>query len=317
MKKLAIYGNCQAPALIRMLETSSNFRSQFVSVPFPGVHSIPLEAQRRFLEQVVPKLDVLVYQPVRHSYRAEESVIFGSEHVKGHLRSQATTISFPALHFLGYQPTSERIKSYVPPDLDAFCRREFGQAGGRLLHHAPIVRSYLLRRDVSEAVRSFDEGEAGDAARAIAQAERSLNIMGAAEREFDIDIPMSDFIFTNFSERLLFHTHSHPGSPVLVRVARQLLNILEFKMTGEEIKNMRRLEPLGAVRYPLQRYVRQALELSFRGPIGYRFRRDSMTKVEMVEKYYALYDLFNAETWQSMGPKFRLPLADEASGSPA
>jgi hypothetical protein len=314
LKKLAIYGNCQAPALIRMLETSSNFKRQFTLLPFPGVHSIPLEDQRRFLEEVVPKLDVFVYQPVRQHYRAEESPIFGSKHVKGHLRSQATTISFPSLHFLGYQPTSERLKS-VPPELDAFCRREFGQAGGQLIHHYPIVRSYLLRRDVSEAVRFFDEGEAGDAARAIAQTERSLNIMSAAEQEFAVDIPMSDFIFTNFTERLLFHTPSHPRGPVLARVTRRILNILEFKITREEIKDMRRVEPLGVVKYPLQRYVRKALELSFPGPIGYSFRRDFMTKAEMVEKYYALYDLFNAETWPSMSRKFPLLPAREASAS--
>lgn len=316
MKKIAIYGNCQAPALTRVLPLCAHFRSRFRQVrEFEGVHAISLEEQRRFLEKFVPKLDVLVYQPIRHDYRAEESPIFGSEHVKSRLRPRAITISFPSLHFFGYQPRSQTLKS-VSSEVDAFCRREFGQAGQQLVHHHQLMRSYLLNRDASQAVHYFDEGEAGDAARAIASAERSLNIMSAAEQEFNIDIPMSGFIFDNFVDRLLFHTPAHPGGDVLVTVARRILDILDMKVTHKEIEAMRRREPLGFVKYPLQRYVRNALNLSFPGPLRYRSRRDYMTKAEMVKAYYGLYDLFDAETWQSMSEKFPHLVGRKASVSP-
>jgi hypothetical protein len=287
----------------------------------PGVHTIPVEDQRSFLEEIAPKVDVLVYQPILNRYRGEESPIFGSDHVKSHIPAQAIKVSFPSLHFFGYQPRAAKC-TVVTPEAGAFCKREFGQSGRQLIHHHQVVRSYLIDRDVSEAVRAFDEGEPGDEAQAIDKTEQSLNHMRYAETHFDIDIRMSGFISDRFADRMLFHTVAHPGGEVLVRVARRILNILSVDVTREEMQRMRWLEPLAFVVYPLQSYVRKALNLRFSGPAEFSSYDGVMTKTEMVEKYYGLYDLFNRDIWEAMSDRFpdlvdlnHLPLRQESSPS--
>jgi hypothetical protein len=292
-----------------MLEIPASFKAQFNLKRLRRVHSTPLDRQRTFLEEVAPKLDVLVHQPIREDYRAEEAPIFGSDHAKSH--TNATAISFPSLHFFGYHPRSKSC-TVTSPEADAFCRREFGQTARGLVHHRQIVRNYLFGRDIAEAVSSFDRGEAEDAKQALVKVEDTLDHMRHAEKRFDIDIPMSGFIAERFRDQMLFHVPAHPGGEVLCEVARRILELLSVKVTPEEIERMRRLEPLGFIQHPLQSYVREALNLSFPGPRRFVFRGQVMTKPQMVERYYALYDLFDDDMW--LGMSRELDAYDSGSG---
>jgi hypothetical protein len=300
-RKIAIYGNCHAPSLVRMLQGCPSVRQQVDLVQFEGVHAISLGDQRRFLQEAAPELDVLVHQPIREDYR--ESHIFGTEYVRRHIRPRAITISFPSLQFAGYHPRAAPC-STVTPDVDAFCKEQFGRPGSELFHFAQVAHSYLLGRDIEAALGAFDEGEVNDAAHAVTRTEQTLGYMKDAEQEFDIDIPMSGFISDNFAKRLLFHTRVHPGTEVLARVCRRILEILSLEVTAEEIKGIRRLDPLGSVHYPLQTYVSRALNLRFSGPVAFKSQTSSMTKAEMIEKYYVLYGMFTPEMWQELEQRF-------------
>jgi hypothetical protein len=309
-KKIAIYGNCHATSLARMLQCCSSFREQFDLARFEGVHTVSQREQRTFLQKVAPELDVLVYQPVKDNYR--KSRIFGTDRVKGHIRPKAFTISFPSLQFAGYHPRSDPCKT-VTPEVDAFCKEEFGRAGDDLLHYAQVAHSYLLGRDVDAAIDAFDEGEADDAARAVAITQQTLRHMEDAEQNFNIDIPMSGFIADNFTKRMLFHTRLHPGGRVLARVCQRLLEILRLEVTAEDIERIRRLDPLGSVHYPVQGYVSRALNLRFSAPVAFKSQTSFMTKAEMIEKYYLLYSMFKPEMLQELGQKFSAPNTPSSS----
>jgi hypothetical protein len=300
-KKIAIYGNCQAPSLAAMLRRCSSFREKFNVIRWEAVHAISEQEQLKCLQEVAPELDVLVYQPVRDKYRG--SAIFGAEHVKGHLPRHAVTISFPSLHFAGYYPGAAKFRT-VTPEVAVFCRQEFGTAAAELFHYRQIANSYLRGRDVEAAVRAFDEGETDDAKRALATTIKTVRRMRTTEERFGIDIPMSDFISNNFSERMLYHSPVHPGSEVLTRVCRLILEILGLKATTEEVERIKRLDPLALVDYPLQNYVSRALNLRFSAPAYYESKTTFMTKGEMVEKYYALYAMFTPKIWGVIQRKF-------------
>jgi SAM-dependent methyltransferase len=317
-KKIALYGDYHAQALARMLQNASSFRRKFSLARSEGAHSVSQKRHGKFLRDVVPELDVLIHQPISDDYRGTD--IFGADNVKRRIRPEAMTISFPRLQFFGYQPTSYLCKN-ITPEVDRFCKEQFGPAGRELLHYGQVMSSYLRGRDVSEAIYAFDEGEADDAARVILRTEQTLEHMSNVEKEFHVDIPMSGFIYDNFAERLLFHTPRHARSEVLVGIVERILDFLSLEVTNEEIEGMRRLAPLAFVEYPLQAYVVRALNLRFAAPAEFASRTIVMSKAEMIERYYALYDLFNAEMWETMSGKFprlvsRLGSSRAASSSP-
>jgi SAM-dependent methyltransferase len=299
-KKIAIYGNWQAPAVSRMLEMCSPFDREFKIVHLRGVHAISEERQRTFLREIVPTLDVLIYQPVPAGYR--RSSLFGAEQVKRRARAEKI-ISFPFLEFFGYQPRSG-ISRKVTPEADALCTQQFNISASQLLHYEHVVRSYLLGDAVSSAVDVFHEGEEGDLKRAMRRAKQSIEVMKEVEQSNEVDLPMSDFIAENFAERLLFHAPRHPSGQLLVEVCSRLIEHLSAEAEPEDIRRMRRLDPLRIVEYPLQAYVVEALDLRFPVPIRFASKDRVMDTGQMIESYYALYRMLDSESLQAIGKLF-------------
>jgi hypothetical protein len=230
-----VMGNCQAEALRQVLETVED--RPYRTVLVPPVHELTAE-DLPHLDALLGEAQVLVSQPIRANYR---DLPLGTEAMAGRLPAGARVVRWPVIRYAGLYPFQAIVRrpsdrSITPPGVP---------------YHD--LRTVVAARSGRAPADPWDVDVAAD--RFVAAAEASRATLAAREHR-DTDVAVSDVFASCGADAC--HTINHPGNPVLIELARRVLDAAGVRRAVGAVGRTL----LGSVYAPLESRVLDALHLS-------------------------------------------------------
>src|SRR4030043_375212 len=100
--KFSIFGNCQAPPLRQILQSSTEFSQIYEYVLIKPVHLIS-QNEDQLVHETFRNLDLIIYQHVSAVYGGNSRDL-GTESLLTQLKDSSRAVSFPVAYFTGYNP---------------------------------------------------------------------------------------------------------------------------------------------------------------------------------------------------------------------
>lgn len=285
-KKYCVLGNCQANALAATLQISKSFKEQYEFSRTTPIHRIAKRDHVQFVNEVLPEIEFFMYQPISEGFRGGG---FGFQEMLEATPEGATIISYPSIQFYGYH-ASARTANNLPDNTKKMTRDIFGISGSELFHFSQIVMAYLSNKTPKEAEGLFHDGFNQDANFIRRRTDLSLKQLKSSEDQFEIEACVHDLIKSEYQRKQVFWSPRHPHGYLLAKIAEQVAEKLNIEITQTELERMEKRDPLRIPQYPLQDVTRRALDLEFKGPTVFTSKTKSFDVLEMVAKYYELYD---------------------------
>jgi hypothetical protein len=208
-----VYGNCQAEALRRILDTHPGLAASYQLLRVPAVHEISAR-ELWMLRRLLPRVEVLITQRVKSDYRGMQ---LGTDQLAAELPAGATVISYPVVYFDGIFPFHVYVNKNDDPISTPAAISDYHDL--RTLHAAgqgwdtPTTLRWLAE---------FDP----DPAWVRANAEASLDTL--RRREASLTVRLADVIRREDRLTSSFNTINHPANVLITEMARQVLERLGY-----------------------------------------------------------------------------------------
>jgi hypothetical protein len=225
--RIVAFGNCQAEAVKRVLDRSlpAGHRIEFFSNNWRTGTMRPAED----VLDAIAEADVVVFQPLKESHGplSEESV-----------RARAATASVVAFPYLYNAGISGLCQGLPPNNLEEVQLED--ALGLDVLEHGLILGEEAIvarLRDGASRKAVIDEYRAGEI---DFQLHRRFDAcMSELERrELATEVKLAGFIRANHTRERLFLTHSHPTTPLLLEVCRQLTRLTGLEADLDPIREL-------------------------------------------------------------------------------
>lgn len=275
-KTYCVYGSCQGPALGQTLDSCAAFSADWERMPLKPCHLVTKQELRALVADVLPHIDLLIYQPVSPGYRGE---LFSSIYLRSQLREGTPALSFPYLHWEGYMPSSTPEAWGLDLYPDIYVDVLVAEAARHRIGFDTFMRSY------------------GDYGAHFQQQLGQIEDWGVAElrhRESDAntdtratDITVSDYIALTWRQQLLFYTANHPSQLLFEEIARRMMARLGYAAPSMQFEG--KVDPLKGVQLPI--LPRMGLHFPFRSGQDGWFGYSAMSP----ESYYQpMYNWFSS-----------------------
>ncbi|MEP1551259.1 MAG: WcbI family polysaccharide biosynthesis putative acetyltransferase [Paraglaciecola sp.] len=199
--KIVVVGNCQARPLAQLL---SKLNPNITITATPIVHLLKASDEVEY-RPALDDADLIITQLIGDSYPCE---FIRTSQLKTRYSDKVKTIL--NLYFTGYNP-----------DLRYLRHPEVGTLRGPIgdYHNQTVLTGWMLgisQQQVCNWLRDpfFNQREYATAS--------IQSIHELKTRESHIDIPVVDYIETNYKQQRLFFTYNHPAAIVLVEYARRI-----------------------------------------------------------------------------------------------
>jgi hypothetical protein len=282
MKKYTVYGNCQARVLASVLNSSKIFKSQFEYLDVKAVHKMTPKDLECTINEVLPQLDLLIFQPVSEKYQNNER--YSTNYLLQKLKSDAMSISFPSCYFSGYNPELKRTKLIK----EGVNKDEFNY------HDKNLIKYFLSEKIAdSEYIIFGDDFYSKEfSCQAVEESikeleKRELSIFGS---ERQIDIKVSQFIRDNYQKERLFYTFNHPSKALFIYLGKAILRFL-----GIEDRIALYKDPFAHTIYPIYKSHYQNLKLQFDNTTVYKIENQEYQYTDFIQKYIDYYSKISRE----------------------
>ncbi|NDV91685.1 hypothetical protein GTH32_10870 [Alteromonas sp. 345S023] len=274
MKRFAIIANCQRRPIVQALKKNTDFSANFLEVMLPPVFQME-DKHFRHLENWLPKLDLIIYQPVEsETFKTARSA--NIENVV----PKAKRLKIPNLYFAGYH--SGLVKFGVELNKFDEYKRHIEVCG--VQHYKFLIHCFQKGLSVSETYSRLVNHELLSSDDIVNSCNESISVLRQREVMAGVDIPVSEAIAQNFKSTKLFHIHNHPSNHMLSIFLGSL-----FDKLGLKEKPLIEGPELLAHEYPpILPNVAQALDLGFSHTEG-KFADEYVTTEEWVDNCFALY----------------------------
>lgn len=279
MKKCIIYGNCQRGLLERYL-LKSNFVKYYQIIP-----TVPVQCKNKqnLDAEILSSVDLIIYQNVSDTFGHE----FSSQAILSQLKPSCEKILFPSMYFNAYWP--QATKQPVVRRL-----RDLNTTPGGLFPHGDsnIIRLMQSGTSLEKIINIVSDEDFYSESDVMESINKSFYELNKREKENNVDIAVSDYIYNNLKNRYLMHTINHPTCFVGVYVVRQILDILGIEhedFESQYMTNEHRLSTLTKYDFELPIYpsVIRWLNLSFVDKnYRYKFYYENRLSFERYVDYY-------------------------------
>jgi hypothetical protein len=257
-----VIGNCQAEALRILLDAVPD--RPYRTVRVPPVH----ELQRRdlpYLERLLADTAVLACQPIRSNYR---DLPIGTTDLIERLPAAASVVRWPVIRYAGLYPFQVIVRrpadrSVNPPAVP---------------YHD--LRTIAAAREGRGPADPWDVEVAPERFRAVAEASRAAL---ALRESRDTDVGVSDLLAAHGADAA--HAINHPGNPVLVDLARRILESRGLRL----IVSTPAEALLGSVYVPLEQRVLSALGIDAAPRSNWSFQQQTLTPTSVHATQLAWY----------------------------
>jgi len=267
-KTVLFVGNCQVTPLSRIVELSNSYCSEYHSFNLlPDIHNMAQELQNIVVDYLLPNTDILVTQNI-----INKEYPLNTENSKNLCR----TITIPTLYFAGYYPDIIYLKQNnqtirTAPIID--------------YHSSFILHSFSEGISENSCITTLKDGSwIGE--NYLQNIENIFDSLYDREREWDVKI--TDYLYNNFKEKLLFHTVNHPGSDLLTLVATTLSSLLNL---GEFNSNKLLVIPdfLNRTKWILNKKIADQLNMDPNTQLKFNINGSSMSVDKFVKTHYTFY----------------------------
>lgn len=277
MFKTLVLGNCQAPALGKLLSTVElkECEKAFHVIDVKPFYQFEL-SEKYFLDDLINGCDLLIYQP--HFKKSWESEWRSSDYwVKN--TSAKYVLSFQSLYFSAYNPELLNIR-------DA---RGVNFSGGYSDYHDKrIIQLYLEGKSEEETMNIFPYFQMNKL-EVQKVYESTINQTIDREKSQNLDVCLSSYLQRGYNLNRLFHTYNHPANEVLLEVAAQIICKLELQ--GAKFSGKKLPELLNFDIFPIMDSVMDTIDAQFNSEQSYRIQGRYYSFGEVVKKYYEVYNL--------------------------
>jgi len=261
MKRILVYGNCQAGPVGRLIERAT---ADFEVVRAPPVHTIaPGEVDA--LEAAVRGADIVLAQPVDARWgrlgTAQLRAVFG----------RPDWIEFPSIYFDGLFPYLQFMRladgaSLIGPLVD--------------YHDQRIVSAFLEGLPQPECVERLARAD-----EAVCRQRFHAGLAESRRRERDLPIRVMDVVESRLGTDRVFHTFNHPANIVMWEAVTQFLRLLDVPARVDTPPVNQYLDTVVAAIPPV---LADVAGVRFTDASYHQDRRP-LDPVELVARYYALY----------------------------
>lgn len=283
MKKCIIYGNCQRGLLERYL-LKSNFVKYYQIIP-----TVPVQCKNKqnLDAEILSSVDLIIYQNVSDTFGHE----FSSQAILSQLKPSCEKILFPSMYFNAYWP--QATKQPVVRRL-----RDLNTTPGGLFPHGDsnIIRLMQSGTSLEKIINIVSDEDFYSESDVMESINKSFYELNKREKENNVDIAVSDYIYNNLKNRYLMHTINHPTCFVGVYVVRQILDILGIEhedFESQYMTNEHRLSTLtkydfelpiypSVIRWLNLSFVDKIIDISFTMKTGCRLKDMSITIINIL-----------------------------------
>lgn len=213
-----IYGNCHTRVIKECLQQNTEFSSQYVIYPWKPIQEIANPAY--FKSEVLDWCDIFIHQSIRKENRYGED--YSSDRIISKLNGNARIISIPNLYHLPMHlfPAFDEGEFYYPLIGGILFFRD------KILDDLFVIEKGNIKK-IIQKYKLYDKWDPDEIQKKYMHFKEIVH-----EREKQWDIKVSDFIDSNFRDKLLFYDPNHPTSFFLSWIADNILSLL-----GVEEKN--------------------------------------------------------------------------------
>ncbi|WP_345993136.1 WcbI family polysaccharide biosynthesis putative acetyltransferase [Sulfurimonas sp. HSL-1716] len=216
MKKIVVFGNCQAGQMALLM---SHF------LPQNEYEIINLSNNSRTgdmllgeeILNIIRLADILVYQPLSSKHNE-----LSDENIKKNIKHKSVSLTFPyifnsGIYSMSHAPMAE------------------GNSYGKIYGEEAIISLIQKQHTKNEILEKYMSGHIDFDLQNRFQ--ESIDIL--VQKEYETDIKISDFIEQNYKKEKLFITHNHPTNIVFYEIIKKIFTILEIPFDQSKIKNCR------------------------------------------------------------------------------
>jgi len=273
-QKVVIYGNCQAGALKNLFNSIESLQRSFNITNIP-VHSIKPNQIGEVVEKV-KQSKYFIYQPVG-SYKGYEEL--SSMYLRKILSSKSKAISFPSIYFNGYTPHTVHLRKQDGSSFPSLQKKSN-------LHDRNILLSFSEGKTVEQTYEMITRKNFYNQELSTKLLNSSIKELERREKEYGLDIFVSDLILKNYQNYMLFKTVNHPTTTLLKKVGMRIANKIGINI-GEEKKLILPdlLKGFSLYIYPS---TRRNLNLKFTHHY-YKYNNTKVGVRKSIEKSFAIY----------------------------
>lgn len=291
MKCLCI-GICQIVSICEILKKSKVFTSVYNEILCYTIFTITPEEMKNLLENVVPTCDLILSQPVSENYRGTD--VFSTKVLRNRKKESAKHLIIANCYFTGYDPVPFQIT-----DSEGNITSVSGVS-----YFPSIALNFLLNSDLIHSCMDWCNLDAYSQQELENNYRKTITELKQREskvfdNDYGVDVPISDFIESNYQNKFLFHTYNHPTNILLLELTKRITDklglILENAITLDR-------ELLGDVTIPPPISVYVKMKMTFQYPLfkfgsrEYKNTRDAMASFISL---LILTDPKNHQQWKS------------------
>lgn len=296
MKKYTTIGNCQSESIIYFLESNNNFKKEYELIKMPKmIHEINCEEDIKNMYNIIRNIDLIIIQPISINYKNNENL--STLNILNETREDCKIILFPSL-YLDFYFLELTYLSYKGTDIIFNDPPHY--------HDRNIFELTKKYKDYDIVLKKFKEIYENNDKYSINDLENkfnnTINELIKRELHYKLFIPInknekskiitsSEFIKTNFKEKLLFYSMNHPSKYLLQYISNEILNYLDI-IIEEYSPN---LDPMYGCIPPIYKYMEKFINFKTNDyKIIHIFQQINNIE-DYVNIYYNLYINLNLE----------------------
>lgn len=252
LKKIAVFfGNCQIEFLENQIYKMSSFKDDYVIIRMPAVHLMGEEEKKHGLNNDLLKaVDLFIYQEVHDVQKYGELI---TENITRCLSDTCIKLCIPNCFFKGYHP--QMIKN----ERNTMLHPKYNEGGIVPYGDSVLQECFEANMDI-DALEMYMYSD-DCISKSMINDNLAFTFRELKRREQVCDITISDFIESNYKEKYLFYSPSHPANIVLHELGKRILDKLGYN-TKDFIysENQAENNKFEVLIYPV---VKKTLGLSF------------------------------------------------------
>jgi hypothetical protein len=213
-------GICHMKAVYTILKEDPVFSSIYETIEYYPVFAITEEEMKHILNNIVPKCDLVLSQPVSDGYK--DTNLFSTKTLRANIKIGTRHLILPNCYFTGYDPV---------PFQTTNNKHEIISNDVGISYYPSISLKSLLSGDIKQACIDWCNMEAYTKEELAFNYEKSIVELKQRESKvfdngYGTDVVISDYIEANYKSSFLFHTYNHPTNLLLIELSRRVMNLL-------------------------------------------------------------------------------------------
>ncbi len=222
--RYTVYGNCQAPAVAKILNSCKEFTSLYEYVSVKAVHEMSIDEIYELNKNIFPTLDLFIFIPILQLHEQ-----FTTDYILNNvLKKNAITICFQNIHFSVYYPQIGLIRNKLD-------ERGFISAS-TIYHDINLLNSFKHDLDIEKFITQTIDNTEYYSLDSFNQ-NVNKNIQELKDRQENCRtnlkvnkfIPISDFILNNYKNYLLVYLNNHGTKFLYHYIVCEVLQHLNIK----------------------------------------------------------------------------------------